>query len=493
MKVVLAFDLGTTGNRVIAFSRGGGIVAQCYYEFNQAYPRPGWVEQDPEEIWHTAHKAFEQVVAKVGISNIVCIGITNQRETVILWDKATGKPVYPAIVWQCRRTVDICSELKEYEKAIKQKTGLPLDPYFSGSKIKWLLDNVDGVRAKAESGQLLFGTVDTWVLWKLTGGAVHATEPSNASRTLCFNIKNLCWDNDILGWLGIPEVIFPNVVESGCLFGNTHRSVSSSPVPITGILGDQQAALFGQGGWMPGNVKNTYGTGLFLMGSTGQQLPRLDRLINTIAWKLDGKVTYAFEGSAFIGGACIKWLRDKLGIIKDVQELESLAGSLENNEGVYFVPALSGLGAPYWDSSARGLFIGMTQGTDRRHFARSALEAIAYQVKDVLSEVIAQLPDYTIKCLRVDGGASANNFLMQFQSDILGIPIDRPLITETTAFGAAGVAGIHCGFWDIAGFGQARKPDKLFKPELEKSLSEKYYNQWKGAVSRSLKWQNNQD
>ncbi|HDK35498.1 MAG TPA: glycerol kinase, partial [Bacteroidetes bacterium] len=387
MNVILAIDLGTTGNRVIAFSENGTVVSKSYYEFPQIFPQPGWVEHDPFDIWNTVKRALTDVAAAVGPENIAAIGITNQRETTILWDKSTGKPVYNAIVWQCRRTASQCDRLREHAGFIKQRTGLFLDPYFSATKIKWILDHVEGARQKAENGQIIFGTVDTWVLWNLTGGAAHATEPSNASRTLCFNIHTLRFDDDLLRIFDIPETLLPEVKESGADFGHTAKKLLGREIPITGILGDQQAAFFAHGGWQEGVIKNTYGTGLFVVTSTGDQIPNSGKLVNTIAWSIDGKVTYALEGSVFIGGAAIQWLRDGLKIIQSAGESEPLAVSLPDNEGVYFVPALAGLGAPDWDPSARGTFLGITRGTGPAHFARAALEAIAYQSKDVIEEM----------------------------------------------------------------------------------------------------------
>ncbi|VAX34373.1 Glycerol kinase, partial [hydrothermal vent metagenome] len=383
MKVVLAIDLGTTGNRVIAFSEDGTIVAKSYYEFPQIFPQPGWVEHNPFDILNTTKKALKDVISSVGIDSVVSIGITNQRETTILWDRKTGKPVYNAIVWQCRRTKEICDRLAEHSHIIREKTGLPLDPYFSATKIKWIIENIEGVREQIDKGNILFGTVDSWILWNLTGGKVHATEPGNASRTLCYNIHTLDYDDELLEIFNLPGSIFPEVKESGGHFGNTDRALTGREIPITGILGDQQASLFAQGGWEEKVVKNTYGTGLFLMTSTGKDLPGSGRLLNTIAWRIDGEVNYAMEGSIFVGGSCIQWLRDGLKIIKASADTESMAESLGSNEGVYFVPALTGLGAPYWDPTARGMIIGITRGTGREHFARAALEAIAYQTRDV--------------------------------------------------------------------------------------------------------------
>ncbi len=488
MKVILAIDLGTTGNRVIAFSKDGRIVARAYYEFPQIFPEPGWVEQDPREIWRTTLKALHDVVGQVGVENVEAIGLTNQRETTILWERATGKPVYNAIVWQCRRTAAMCDALREYEPQIKRKTGLFLDPYFSATKIRWILDHVSGAQEKAEAGALAFGTVDTWILWQLTAGAVHATEPSNASRTLLFNIHTLAFDDDLLKLFGIPRPLLPEVKPSGGAFGTTTRALLGKSIPVTGILGDQQAAFFAHGGWEPGVVKNTYGTGLFVVTSTGRTVPDSGKLVNTIAWQLDGETTYALEGSIFVGGAAIQWLRDGLKILESAAESEELAVSLSDNEGVYFVPALTGLGAPYWDPEARGTFLGLTRGTTRAHFARAALEALAYQTRDVIEEMVKATGGQNLKKLAVDGGASKNNFLLQFQSDILNIPVERPQVVETTAFGAAGVAGLTAGFWDRDAFLRARKIDRIFSPRMKAEDRERFYARWKKAVQRALKW-----
>jgi len=488
MKVVIALDLGTTGNRAIAFDKKGFVAAQSYYEFPQAFPKPGWVEHDPWTIWTTSLKALKNVISKVSVNNIEAMGITNQRETAVLWDKETGEPVYPAIVWQDRRTAAACQKLKSYEKEIRKRTGLSVDPYFSSTKIQWILNHVPGVRRLAERGKIAFGTIDAWILWNLTGGRVHATDPSNASRTMCFNIRTLDYDSVLLKLFQIPGNVFPKVKESASLFGVTEKSVCGASIPIAGILGDQQAALFAQGGWRPGVLKNTYGTGLFLMTSTGTSLPNAGKLINTIAWQMNRSVTYAMEGSVFIGGSCIQWLRDGIHLLKSASESEGMALKLKSNEGVYFVPALAGLGAPYWDPDARGTFVGITRGTTRDHFARAALESMAYQTRDVVEEMKNIFPKTSFKTLCVDGGAVKNNFLMQFQADILGLRIERPALTETTAFGAAGIAGIASGFWTQKEFLAARKIERIFKARMPKREKEHYYRQWQRAVGRSLKW-----
>lgn len=488
MKVVLALDLGTTGNRAIAFDQKGKVITQSYYEFPQIFPKPGWVEHDPWAIWKTSLKALKDVLSKVSVKNIEAIGITNQRETAVLWEKKTGKPVYPAIVWQDRRTADLCQKLKSYEKDVQKKTGLSLDPYFSATKIQWILKHVPGVRRMADGGEIAFGTVDTWILWNLTGGRVHATDSSNASRTLCFNIRTLEYDEALLNLFQIPKNIFPQVNESASLFGVTDKKICGANIPITGILGDQQAALFAQGGWRSGVLKNTYGTGLFLMTSTGNALPDAGRLINTIAWKWNHSVTYAMEGSVFIGGSCIQWLRDGIKLLSSASESEKIALELKSNEGVYFVPALAGLGAPYWDPDARGIIIGLTRGTARKHIVRAALEAMAYQTRDVIQEMKKILPKKSFDTLCVDGGAVNNDFLMQFQADILGVNIERPVVTETTAFGAAGIAGIASGFWTQKEFLRAREIDRVFHPSMKRNKREYFYAQWQRAVQRSLKW-----
>lgn len=487
MKVVLAIDLGTTGNRVLAFSKEGKIVAKSYYEFPQIFPKPGWVEHNPIDIWETTYRALKDVIETVGIDNIETIGITNQRETTILWEKDTGKPVYNAIVWQCCRTEDICKKLKEYSPLVKEKTGLPLDPYFSATKIKWILDNVSGVNHKILRKKVIFGTVDTWILWNLTGKKIHATEASNASRTLCYNIRTLNYDKELLKIFSLPESIFPEIKSNGYIFGFTDKNVIGKQIPISGILGDQQASLFANCAGKKGTIKNTYGTGLFIMGATENKLIPVKKISNTIAWDFRGDVNYALEGSVFIGGACIQWLRDGLKIIKNASDTEEMANKLSSNEGVYFVPALVGLGAPYWDSTARGVIIGITRGTKKEHIARAALESIAYQTKDII-ETIKEEANLKIEKLVVDGGASQNNFLMQFQANILGIPVERPEIIENTGLGAAGIAGISVGFWDLNEFINIRKIDKLFLPNFTEDEISSYYNRWKKAIQRALRW-----
>lgn len=488
MNVILAIDLGTTGNRVIAFSKKGQVIASSYYEFPQIFPRPGWVEHDPDDIWHTTRRALKDVLAKVGPEHVAAIGITNQRETTILWDPTTGAPVYNAIVWQDRRTRDACVRIMPEAKTIRKKTGLFVDPYFSATKIRWIIDNVPGVKKRIADGKVIFGTVDSWVLWNLTGGKVHATEPSNASRTMVFDIHALRYDAELLRLFGLRERIFPQVRDSAADFGVSDRRVTGREIPITGILGDQQASLFAQGGWEKGVVKNTYGTGLFLMTAMERALADPGVLVNTVAWKMGKNVRYALEGSVFVGGSCIQWLRDGLQIIKASPETDAMARSLSSNEGVYFVPALTGLGAPYWDPCARGMIIGITRGTRREHFARAALEGIAYQVKDVV-DAMERIAGTGARRLRVDGGAAKNDFLMQFQADILGIPIERPVSIETTAFGAAGIAGIHAGFWTQKEFFNGRKIDRVFTPRMKPALRKRCYDRWQEAVKRCREWE----
>lgn len=502
-KYILALDLGTTGNRALVFDRKQNILSLEYEEFPQIFPKPGWVEHDPEKIWlntcHILAKTFRRIPAK----DISAIGVTNQRETVLLWDKRTGRPVHNAIVWQCRRTAPFCEALKKkgHEKSIHAKTGLFLDAYFSASKITWLLDHVKGARRRAEKGELLAGTIDSWVIWNLTAGRSHVTDTSNASRTMLFNLNTLSWDDGLCRLFRVPKKILPAVIPSsvGARCATlTHKTPSGHEIPITGVIGDQQSASFAQGCFGPGIIKNTYGTGLFMLENTGKH-PRFSKnLLTTVAWSLGSlkDTQYAVEGSVFIGGAAIQWLRDGLKIISNAKESTTLAKQIPSNEGVYFVPALVGLGAPYWDPNARGTFVGITRGTGRAHFARAALEAIAYQTRDIL-EVMkkdtcpsGRRARQVFRSLRVDGGASANDFLMQFQSDILGIPVERPGILETTALGAAGLAGIASGFWRSRDeFSRLRKIQKVFRPKLHFAHDRALlYGRWKEAVFRSQHW-----
>ena len=493
-KYIMALDQGTTSSRAILFDKRGNIVATSQKEFTQFYPQAGWVEHNPMEIWGSQSGVMREVLETNYIrpAEVTAIGITNQRETTIVWEKSTGKPVYNAIVWQCRRTSEICDELKEkgYDKLIKDKTGLILDAYFSATKIKWILDNVEGAREKAENGELLFGTVDTWLIWNLTRGKVHVTDYSNAARTMLYNIKELKWDDEILEILEIPKCMLPEVKPSSCVYGHTDDGMlSGAQIPIAGCAGDQQAALFGQTCFEEGSAKNTYGTGCFMLMNTGEKMVESKNgLLTTIAWGVDGKVEYALEGSIFIGGASIQWLRDELRILYDAGQSEFYANSVKDTNGVYVVPAFAGLGAPYWDMYARGCVMGLTRGANRAHLVRATLESIAYQVKDVLN---AMQEDSGLKLngLKVDGGASANNFLMQFQSDILGANINRPRVVETTALGAAYLAGLAVGFYkDKEEIKSSWIIDKEFTPNMSESKRNVLYKGWKKAVSRSLLW-----
>ena len=451
-KYVMALDQGTTSSRAILFNKKGEIVKIAQKEFNQIYPKAGWVEHDPMEIWGSQSGVMREVIETAGIrpEEIASIGITNQRETTVVWSRYTGKPIYNAIVWQCRRTSEICDELKNkgLEESIKEKTGLLIDAYFSATKVKWILDNVEGAREKAEQGELLFGTIDTWLIWNLTRGKVHVTDYSNASRTMMYNINDLEWDEDILRELDIPISMLPLVKPSSYVYGHTdERMLSGAKIPIAGCAGDQQAALFGQNCVEEGTAKNTYGTGCFLLMNTGSNIVKSKHgLLTTIAWGVDGKVTYALEGSIFIGGASVQWLRDELKIIESAKDSEMYANRVDDTNGVYVVPAFTGLGAPYWDMYARGSILGLTRGAKKEHIVRATLESIAYQTKDVL-EAMQNDSKLKLKSLKVDGGASNNNFLMQFQSDILNVDIDRPKIVETTALGAAYLAGLSVGFY----------------------------------------------
>lgn len=492
-KYVLALDQGTTSSRAILFDRGGNIVSVTNREFTQIYPKPGWVEHDPMEIWGSQIGVAQETIRKAGVepSDIAAIGITNQRETTIVWDKNTGKPVYNAIVWQCRRTASICDALKAsgFDKKITEKTGLIVDAYFSGTKIKWILDNVEGAREKAEKGDLLFGNVDSWLIWNLTGGKVHVTDYSNASRTMLFNIHELKWDQEILKELNIPEKMLPTPMPSSHVYGMTDKELFGVEIPIAGAAGDQQAALFGQACYKPGMAKNTYGTGCFMLMNTGEKaVPSHNGLLTTIAWGVDGKVEYALEGSIFIAGAAIQWLRDELRIIDNSPQSEEYATKVEDTAGVYVVPAFVGLGAPYWDMYARGTIVGLTRGAKREHLIRATLESLAYQTRDVL-EAMQEDSGITLAALKVDGGACANNFLMQFQADILGVPVDRPQVIETTALGAAYLAGLATGFWkDKDEIAVNWNVDRQFKPAMEEEKKEKLYKGWKKAVERSLNW-----
>ena len=493
-KYILALDQGTTSSRAIIYNREGTIVKIAQKEFTQIYRKAGWVEHDPMEIWGSQSGVASEILATTGITaeEIAAIGITNQRETTIVWEKKTGKPVYNAIVWQCRRTSGICDELKAagMEKYIRENTGLVLDAYFSGTKVKWILDNVEGARQKAQNGELLFGNVDTWLIWNLTKGKVHVTDYSNASRTMLFNIKNLKWDEYILKQLDIPAPMLPAVKPSSAVYGVTDTKILGAEIPIAGDAGDQQAALFGQACYRPGMAKNTYGTGCFMLMLTGEKLVHSENgLLTTIAWGVNNKVEYALEGSIFIAGAAIQWLRDGLKIIYDAKDSEYFATKVEDSLGVYVVPAFVGLGAPFWDMYARGAILGLTRGTTRNHIIRATLESIAYQTRDVL-ELMRNECGIDLCELRVDGGACANNFLMQFQADILGVPVERPEIIETTALGAAYLAGLAVGFWkDQSMIAERRKVNRKFTPDMNEDKRKKLYDNWKKAVKRAMHWE----
>jgi glycerol kinase len=489
MACVVAIDQGTTGTTVFVLDKRGRVVARAYSEFTQYYPKPGWVEHDPEEIWRVTLKVLRQAVkrARLRARDVAAIGITNQRETTIVWDRKTGKPIHRAIVWQDRRTAAFCEELKAagHEARVRAKTGLVLDPYFSGTKVRWILDSVRGARERAAAGTLCFGTVDTWLVWKLTGGAVHATDPTNASRTLLFDIHARAWDPELLDLLGVPASMLPAVRPSSGVFGETTADVLGAPVKVAGIAGDQQAALFGQGCVDAGTAKNTYGTGCFLLLNTGDHaVASRSGLVTTIACGPTGGIAYALEGSVFVAGAAIQWLRDGLGFMKRAAESEKLARSVNSTLGVYLVPAFVGLGAPYWDAEARGALVGLTRGVGRAHVVRAALESLAYQTRDVV-DAMARDAGTPLATLRVDGGAAANEFLMQFQADLLGVPVERPKILETTAMGAAALAGLAVGFW--------RSPDELkaacrierrFRPRMTADARERLYAGWRAAVAR---------
>ena len=491
-KYILSLDQGTTSSRAILFNKKGNIVAVEQQEFTQYYPKPGWVEHDATEIWETQLRVAQEVLRKNNIKagQVAAIGITNQRETTVVWNKNTGKPIHRAIVWQDRRTAKICDKLKKdgHEKYIRRQTGLVADAYFSGTKVKWLLDNVKGARQLANKGDLLFGTIDTWLVWKLTGGQAHITDYSNASRTMLFNIRNLEWDNRMLRTLRVPRQVLPQVRPSSEIYGHTAAQLFGSSIPIAGIAGDQQAALFGQACLEKGMAKNTYGTGCFMLMNTGTT-PVVSRsgLLTTIAWGLDGEVLYALEGSVFIAGAAIQWLRDGLKILDDAPDSEYFAAKVEDTDGVYVVPAFAGLGAPYWDMYARGAVFGLTRGTTKAHFIRATLESLAYQTKDLLTamEKDARVP---LQTLRVDGGACANNLLMQFQADMLDTPVERPGIIETTALGAAYLAGLATGFWKKNEILKNWKRERTFLPNMPTPQRNRKYKGWKKAVSRTMGW-----
>ncbi|MFB0841629.1 glycerol kinase GlpK [Paenibacillus oleatilyticus] len=486
-RFILSLDQGTTSSRAILFNHDSRIVSAVQKEFTQYYPQPGWVEQDAEEIWESVVSVISLCLSKAGIapSQVAAIGIANQRETTVVWDKMTGKPIYNAIVWQSRQTAPICERLKSqgWQDLVHEKTGLLIDAYFSATKAVWILDEVPGARARAERGELLFGTVDTWLIWKLTGGKVHVTDYSNASRTMMFNIRELKWDTELLKRLNIPESMLPEVRPSSCIYGVTDKEIVGGEIAIAGTAGDQQAALFGQACFEEGAAKNTYGTGCFMLMHTGSKAVYSKHgLLTTIAWGIGGRVEYALEGSIFVAGSAIQWLRDGLRMIKSAEESEAFASRVESAEGVYVVPALVGLGTPYWDSDARGAVFGVTRGTTKEHFIRATLEALAYQTKDVLA-VMEEESGITLHSLRVDGGAVKNNFLMQFQSDILNVPVDRPVINETTALGAAYLAGLAVGYWaDQSDIVKQWKRDKTFMPNMDDAKRRNLYDGWKKAV-----------
>lgn len=487
-KYILALDQGTTSSRAILFNQKGEIVHIAQKEFTQYFPQPGWVEHNPNEIWGSILAVIATVLSEAAVEpkQIAAIGITNQRETTVVWDKQTGQPIYNAIVWQSRQTAQICEQLKQagYDDVFREKTGLLIDAYFSGTKVKWILDHVEGAREKAERGELLFGTIDTWLTWKLSGGKVHVTDYSNASRTLMFNIYEQRWDDELLGILQVPKAMLPDVRPSSEIYAHTAPyHFFGQEVPIAGIAGDQQAALFGQACFEQGMAKNTYGTGCFMLMNTGEKAVQSKHgLLTTIAWGVDGKVEYALEGSIFVAGSAIQWLRDGLRMIKEAKDSEAYATKVQSTDGVYVVPAFVGLGTPYWDSDVRGAVFGLTRGTTKEHFIRATLESLAYQTKDVLTAMEADA-GITLKTLRVDGGAVKNNFLMQFQSDILGVPVERPVVNETTALGAAYLAGLAVGYW------QSREEiakqwniDRAFEPKMNVDVQQQLYDGWKKAV-----------
>ncbi|OAO83459.1 Glycerol kinase [Anoxybacillus flavithermus] len=482
---ILALDQGTTSSRAILFNQKGEIVHIAQKEFTQYFPQPGWVEHNPNEIWGSILAVIATVLSEAAVEpkQIAAIGITNQRETTVVWDKQTGQPIYNAIVWQSRQTAQICEQLKQagYDDVFREKTGLLIDAYFSGTKVKWILDHVEGAREKAERGELLFGTIDTWLTWKLSGGKVHVTDYSNASRTLMFNIYEQRWDDELLNILHVPKAMLPDVRPSSEIYAHTAPyHFFGQEVPIAGIAGDQQAALFGQACFEEGMAKNTYGTGCFMLMNTGEKAVQSNHgLLTTIAWGIDGKVEYALEGSIFVAGSAIQWLRDGLRMIKEAKDSEAYATKVQSTDGVYVVPAFVGLGTPYWDSDVRGAVFGLTRGTTKEHFIRATLESLAYQTKDVLTAMEADA-GITLKTLRVDGGAVKNNFLMQFQSDILGVPVERPVVNETTALGAAYLAGLAVGYW------QSREEiakqwniDRAFEPKMNADTQQRLYDGWK--------------
>ncbi|MBT2661751.1 glycerol kinase GlpK [Bacillus sp. ISL-45] len=491
-KYILSLDQGTTSSRAILFNKAGEIVHVAQKEFTQHFPKPGWVEHNANEIWGSVLAVIASVLSEAGVKpeQIAGIGITNQRETTVVWDKETGVPVYNAIVWQSRQTSGICDELKEkgYNDIFRDKTGLLIDAYFSGTKVKWILDNVEGARQKAEDGKLLFGTIDTWLIWKLSGGSAHVTDFSNASRTLMFNIYDLKWDEELLDILGVPATMLPEVRPSSEIYANTvTHHFFGQEIPIAGAAGDQQAALFGQACFEKGMAKNTYGTGCFMLMNTGEKAVKSEHgLLTTLAWGLDGKVEYALEGSIFVAGSAIQWLRDGLRMLKSAKDSEDYATKVESTDGVYVVPAFVGLGTPYWDSDVRGAVFGLTRGTSKEHFVRATLESLAYQTKDVLSAMEAD-SGIELKTLRVDGGAVMNNFLMNFQSDVLNVPVERPVVNETTALGAAYLAGLAVGYWESQEeIASQWAIDRSFEPKMSDEDRDQLYGGWKKAVNAAM-------
>ncbi|HLE37010.1 MAG TPA: glycerol kinase GlpK, partial [Candidatus Acidoferrales bacterium] len=494
MRYILSIDQGTTSCRAFVFDESGKAVASAQREFAQHYPQPGWVEHSATEIFQTQYQVCCDALARAAVPSeqIAALGITNQRETVVVWDRATGEPITNAIVWQCRRTAPLCEEWKQrgWEEDIRARTGLLLDPYFSGTKLRWILDNVPGARRAAERGELAAGTIDSWLLWKLTGGAVHATDVSNASRTMLLNLDRGEWDTELLRLFDIPQALLPRVLPSATCYGETQEAWFGRRLPILALVGDQQAALFGQACWRPGMVKSTYGTGSFVLLHTGEKpLRGRGRLLSTVAWKRGENPTeYALEGSVFVAGAALQWLRDGLGVLESADQSEALASSVADSGGIYFVPAFVGLGAPHWDPSARGLIVGVTRGTRREHLVRAALEAVAFQTQDLLTEMTADSP-VQVRELRVDGGMAANNFLLQFQADCLGLPVIRPCQTETTALGAAFLAGLEAGVWrGLDEIEQLWSPDRVFEPAQNRAYAETAYAGWKKAVQLARSW-----
>ena len=494
MPYVLALDQGTTSSRAIVFDHEGRVKAVAQREFEQIFPHPGWVEHDPEEIWTSQISVAIEALSRAEVSprDVAGIGITNQRETAIVWERATGRPIHNAIVWQDRRTADACEQLKRdgHERLVQERTGLLIDAYFSGTKIAWILENVPGARESAEAGELAFGTVDSWLVWKLTAGKLHITDISNASRTMLFNIHTRQWDDELLRLLRVPVSLMPSVEASSQIFADATTSLGLGGIPIAGIAGDQQASLFGQRCTAPGLSKNTYGTGCFMLQNTGTRaVPSANRLVTTVAWKIGETTEYALEGSVFVGGAVVQWLRDGLGLIRSSADVEALAASVSDNGGVYFVPAFVGLGAPHWDQFARGAMFGITRGTQAGHLARAALESIAYQVSDLLDAMQADAGT-PLSELRVDGGASRNDALMQFQADILGIPVVRPELTETTALGAAYLAGLATGVWrDLTVIASMPREERRFEPRMQRSRAESLRSRWREALSRAKAWE----